>query len=115
MTFTYTNGKWTKDGKIVTATEVRAATKPKATGYTGSFLPDPKQESGYAPLPNNPEARAAEMSQRVIESGYAGSVDDVPLWGEGERKLYDGACFCGGAHTAAEHIEMEDDMRHAYD
>lgn len=36
----------------------------------------------------------------------AGSVDDVPLWAPGERKAYG---------RFAEAIEMEDELRHAFD
>ena len=44
-----------------------------------------------------------------------GNVDNVPLWHEGERQAYSGRCFCGGAHSIAEHIEMDDDLKHAGD
>ena len=112
MTFTFANGKWTKDGKEVSAAEVRAATKKTTTGYSGSFLPDPATE-GYGPLPNDPEAKAAEMSQRVLESGYHGSVDNVPLWHPGERKLY--SVMGPNGRSWAEEIEIEDDLKHAGD
>lgn len=47
-------------------------------------------------------------------SHYQGSADDMPLWRKGERKMYDGDSG-DGVHTWAELIEIEDDLKHAYD
>ena len=44
----------------------------------------------------------------------SGSVDDVPLWQPGERKAYSGI-GPDGHTTWAEMIEIEDDLKHAYD
>ena len=103
MPFVFQNGKWTKDGKVVTPAEVKAATKRAPTpGYSGSFLPQPSE-------------RAGEVCEDCSGTPHmSGSVDDVPLWHPGERQVYDKIRMPSGL-SMAEEIEIEDDMKHAFD
>jgi hypothetical protein len=72
----------------------------RETGWVDADI-DPIEVKATGPTP----ARVCEDCTEGTPH-YEGSVDDVPLWKPGERKAY-------GAF--AEVIEMEDELRHAFD
>ena len=88
---------------VVTPEQVKAATKTTKSGYSGDYLPRPKMSIG-------------EVCEDCTDSipHKAGSADDVLMWRKGERKMYDSDSG-DGIHTFAELMEIEDDMKHAYD
>lgn len=63
-----------------------------------------------------PEARASRQSQEILENGHTLSADDTPLWHPGERSLYASVKGLHGTGLSmAEEIEIEDDLKHAFD
>jgi hypothetical protein len=91
------------DGKETTREKWMAAAPAQTpkVGYSGSFLPDPLTDEACDDCPSLPPHKR-------------NSPEHKSLWAPGERKAYDGMSG-DGVHTFAELIEMDDEMKHAYD